>query len=531
MATFSGLREGWHHSRFEPYVKVLAPELAGLANFRGELAPRVCAEIDVEALISNTKACEKAASSSGCGVIAVVKADAYGHGAAVVARCLRRHCGVAFFAVATLPEALELRAAGLERGDVRIAVLGASVPDEWAIFAKFGIELVIESAATAKLLCALPKPADDDAALGVHVMLNTGMNRIGLTVFDSTTETHGRANEAPRRVRLADAFAPLDEPIPEASPVSAPAEPPPPPPPTLRRSVSTSSVGSSGRDQEYHGIYVDEAVHVVSEVASAPALRFVGLCTHVADATANTHRYTQRQFGRFRDIVYALREKGVDVPMVHVENSETLLSELVGPERMRQLLGPTTGGFCRVGGALYGQRHHDVLKPVLSLKAQVRHVHKLEKGMTVGYDRSWIAPEDCLIATLSCGFADGYPRSLSNRGVVSIRGHDYTIAGKVCMDMLMVCLGDPAGPGNLVTVGEYATLWGDGGRALAATADDLQTAQSDLTCDLSRRVSRRYVKLPDGWEAPEPRPAATAWQQIRSALDSASTLLSSSPQK
>ena len=76
-----------------------------------------------------------------------------------------------------------------------------------------------------------------------------------------------------------------------------------------------------------------------------------------------------------------------------------------------------------------------------------------------------------------------------------------------------------------------STLWGDGGRALAATADDLQTAQSDLTCDLSRRVSRRYVKLPDGWEAPEPRPAATAWQQIRSALDSASTLLSSSPQK
>ena len=187
---------------------------------------------------------------------------------------------------------------------------------------------------------------------------------------------------------------------------------------------------------------------------------FHGMCTHMADAQANVHRYTQRQFKRFRDVVDALRAKNVPVPCVHVENSQTLLDAHVGPERMRRLVGDGAG-FCRVGGALYGQRHHAVLKPVLSLKAQVRHVHRLEAGMTVGYDRSWIAPRDSVVATLSIGFADGYPRSLSNQGVVHIRGHQFVVAGKVCMDMVMVDLGAKGGPGESVRVGDYATLWGD----------------------------------------------------------------------
>ena len=82
----------------------------------GTVAPRTCAEIDVGALINNARACADAAAKSGTRVMAVVKADAYGHGAAVVARVLHRHCGIDFFAVATLPEALELRAAGLDDG-------------------------------------------------------------------------------------------------------------------------------------------------------------------------------------------------------------------------------------------------------------------------------------------------------------------------------------------------------------------------------------------------------------------------------
>mmetsp|Transcript_3731 Transcript_3731/g.11023 ORF Transcript_3731/g.11023 Transcript_3731/m.11023 type:complete len:509 (-) Transcript_3731:29-1555(-) len=503
----AALREGWHHSRFQPYLKSLAPRVAPEATTLGAVSPRVCAEVDVGALLHNADACRAAAEKSGCGVIAVVKADAYGHGAAVVARALHKHAGIDFFAVATLPEALELRAAGLEPGAARVLVLGASVPSEWNVYARFGLEMVVESRRTAELLGRLGK---DAGPLKAHVMLNTGMNRIGLATFDSTTETHGRKSEGVARPSLAGAFADLDV-VPEdgeRSPVPLPPAPEASKAPLPRSDSlgSLGSLGSSGRCQVYHGVQVDQAVCVVAAVARAPAVEVAGLCTHMADATANTHRYTQRQFGRFRDVVVALAEGGVAVPLVHVENSETLLSAHVGPERMRRLIAAgASGGYCRVGGALYGQRGHDVLRPVLSLKAQVRHVHALEAGMTVGYDRSWIAPEDCLIATLAIGFADGYPRSLSNRGVVAVRGHRFRVAGKVCMDMCMVYLGPVGGPGACVEVGDYATLWGDapGAASLAETAEMVGTAQSDLTCDLSRRVARRYVNLPPDWETPE----------------------------
>ena len=295
------LRDGWHHSRFQPYLKMLAPAIAPEATLLGTVAPRTCAEIDVGALINNAKACADAAAKSGTRVMAVVKADAYGHGAAVVARVLHRHCGIDFFAVATLPEALELRAAGLD--DCRVLVLGASVPSEWPVYARFDLEMVIESKATADRLASLAPPPKPIKA---HVMLNTGMNRIGLSTFDSTTETHGvKKIEESRSIGkqgLQDLFNDLP-PLPESE-----TPPTPPPRPPLKRTGSGSSLGSTGRLQEYHGILVDQAVDIVAMVAAAPAVEFAGLCTHMADAQANIHRYTQRQFKRFRDVVDALRD-------------------------------------------------------------------------------------------------------------------------------------------------------------------------------------------------------------------------------
>ena len=126
--------------------------------------------------------------------------------------------------------------------------------------------------------------------------------------------------------------------------------------------------------------------------------------------------------------------------------------------------------------------------------------------MTVGYDRSFVAPCDCLIATLACGFADGWARANSNVGKVGLRGRRYQLAGKVCMDMLMVNLGPPGGPGSDVECGDYAVLFGEGGVPLKEYAAGLGTAQSDVTCELTRRVARRYVHLPEGWVAPGPPP-------------------------
>merc|ERR1719191_1500129 len=105
--------------------------------------------------------------------------------------------------------------------------------------------------------------------------------------------------------------------------------------------------------------------------------------------------------------------------MIHVENSQALLDECIPNEQVKSLLEGADGnyetqGYCRCGGGMYGQRNFDFLKPCITLKAQVRHVHTAPKGAPVGYDRSWVAPEDVVIATLGIGFADGYMRENSN---------------------------------------------------------------------------------------------------------------------
>ena len=151
---------------------------------------------------------------------------------------------------------------------------------------------------------------------------------------------------------------------------------------------------------------------------------------------------------------------------------------------------------------MYGQRNHDFLRPCVTLKAQVRHLHEVNKGIPVGYDRSWTAPEDLLVATLAIGFADGFERELSNaktygqHGKVYIAGKECPIAGKVCMDMMMVSCG-PTGSAINVQPGDYAVCYGKEGPTLKEVAGLLGTAQSDVTCKIDRRVLRKYINLPE----------------------------------
>ena len=123
----------------------------------------------------------------------------------------------------------------------------------------------------------------------------------------------------------------------------------------------------------------------------------------------------------------------------------------------------------------------------------------------MGYDRAFIASMDVRIATLTVGFADGYPRELGNGvGRVSIRGATFPVAGNVCMDMVMVDLGpsdDREGVGSRVSVGDVAVLWGsesgcgDGLVPLAEVAATLKTTQSALTCGLDKlRVPRQLIE-------------------------------------
>jgi len=246
------------------------------------------------------------------------------------------------------------------------------------------------------------------------------------------------------------------------------------------------------------------------EVTLDCPIEFYGMCTHMADASNSTSTFTDSQMNKFKSLLKRVRNAGISVPTISTDNSAALLTTNLThfTTNAKELLTQTDAdsrGFVRTGGAIYGQRpSFSQLRAVSTLMASVRHVATLKEGESVGYDRAYVAPMNVRIATLTIGFADGYPRDLGNGiGSVSIRGQLFPVAGNVCMDMLMVELGpaeDKNGTGAQVVVGDTAILWGpddgeegEGHVRLQDLATTLKTTQSALTCGLNKeRVLRQY---------------------------------------
>jgi alanine racemase len=246
---------------------------------------------------------------------------------------------------------------------------------------------------------------------------------------------------------------------------------------------------------------------VDAEVHTDAPLEFYGMCTHMAEANESS-TYTNSQIQKFKDLLNRVRRAGISIPTVSTDNSAALLTPTLThfePDEILSQPDAHTRGYVRCGGAIYGQRPaFKQLRAVSTLKASVRHVAVLKEGESVGYDRAYIAPRDVRIATLTIGFADGYPRELGNGvGKVSIRGAVFPVAGNVCMDMLMVDLGpaEDDGIGSQVGVGDVATLWGpetehddEGLVRLQDLAATLKTTQSAFTCGLNKnRVPREMI--------------------------------------
>ncbi|KAL3786264.1 hypothetical protein HJC23_005342 [Cyclotella cryptica] len=246
-----------------------------------------------------------------------------------------------------------------------------------------------------------------------------------------------------------------------------------------------------------------------AEVHDGAPIEFYGMCTHMAEAHDKS-TYTHDQMDRFRSLIYRVRSAGIAIPTISTDNSAALLTPSLTHFDPDAILSHDTRGFVRTGGAIYGQRPaFKQLRAVSTLVATVSNVAIIHEGESVGYDRAYVATENVRIATLTIGFADGYPRELGNGvGRVSIRGATFPVAGNVCMDMLMVELGpeDDMGVGSFVTVGDTAVLWGpeevrngevvgDGLVPLAELAAKLKTTQSALTCGLDKiRVQRQVVE-------------------------------------
>lgn len=155
--------------------------------------------------------------------------------------------------------------------------------------------------------------------------------------------------------------------------------------------------------------------------------------------------------------------------------------------------------FIRLGIASYGmnprnEERQDFLEPVLSWETTISFVKKIQKGEPVSYGRTFIAPDKMKVATIPIGYADGYNRLLSNKGQVLVKGERCSILGRVCMDQFVVDVSHITD----VEEGERVVLLGKMGSEEISSeeiADLIGTINYEITCNISKRIPRRYLEI------------------------------------
>ncbi len=311
--------------------------------------------VDLGALAQNLTLLRRHAG--GRPVMAVVKANAYGHGLVEVARHLEG-CGVEAFGVALLEEGLTLREAGITRP---ILVFGGIPAAQMPALLRHHLELTTPSVAKLEQIDAAA--AASGLRARVHLKIDTGMGRIGVQYFNADTLL-----EASLRCRHVDV---------------------------------------------------------------------VGVYSHFANADAADLGHARLQLERFLEAIAFYERRGLPCPRRHIANSAALLQL---PESHLDMVRP--------GIVLYGVAPGPEcplqlpLQPVLSWHSRVVYFKVLPAEHPVGYGSAWRSDRPERLVTVPCGYGDGYPRALSNRAEVLIRGRRCPIAGKICMDQFMASLGE-----------------------------------------------------------------------------------------
>ena len=355
--------------------------------------------------------------------MAVVKTDAYGHGAIAVAKALAQ-IGVDAFAVATVEEGYELREYNVMEP---ILILGHVFPDGYETALKHMLTLTVFSYENAR---ALSRAADAlDLTAHVHLKVDTGMGRIG--------------------------FLPGEE-------------------------------GSKERA---------DAISEIKKIFDLPHLKVDGIFTHFAKADWEDKTFMNEQSDLFKSFVGDLEAEGLDCGIRHMCNSAAAMEK-----------DDDFYDMVRIGITAYGLWPSDEvdkskidLRPGMSLHSHIAHVKTVGPGTPVGYGSTYVTKNDAtVIATIPVGYGDGYPRSLSNKGYVLIRGMRAPIIGRVCMDQFMV---DATGVGGVkqgdpvVLIGSQAST--EGPVRDVITMEELADLSGrfnyEFACDINKRVPRIYL--------------------------------------
>lgn len=249
----------------------------------------------------------------------------------------------------------------------------------------------------------------------------------------------------------------------------------------LKLDTGMSRIGYDCRNDNLNGI--SDAL----KSAKLDGFKLEGVFTHFAVSDRNTEQedgFTAAQYNRFCKAIDALKAHGIYPEYKHCCNSAALC--LDDDKHLN---------MCRAGIVLYGLTPSSDLelsqpfKPVMSFKSVVSQVKAIRCGDTVSYGRTFTAENDMIVATVSAGYADGYPRLLSNRGYVLINGCRANIIGRVCMDQFCV---DAT---NIPDVkrGDEVLLWGNE-LPIEAPAEMIGTINYELVCGVSNRVKRIKIK-------------------------------------
>ncbi|MBQ4094736.1 MAG: alanine racemase [Oscillospiraceae bacterium] len=370
---------------------------------------RTWAEIDLDNLRHNVEQL-RGLLKDGVSLMAVVKADAYGHGDIEIANELRDLAD--WYGVSNLMEARRLRLAGLQQP---ILILGYTPPENAYELFELGVTQTVLGEDYAAALSAAAVEAG--VKLDVHIKVDTGMSRVGFSAVDA-----------------------------------------------------------------------DACARAIEKAVYLPALRAKGIFTHFAVADeedAASAAFTEQQHDRFSEVIWQLKQRGIEFEQVHCCNSAAMVTLSSYHHTM------VRPGIVLYGCSPTGERIPGLdLRPVMTLKSTVSMVKTLPAGETVSYGRRFAATEDMQVATVAVGYADGYPRLLSGKGYAFVCDCVVPILGNICMDQLMLDVtGLPVKEGDTVTL-----FGGDSPISVDNVAALASTIHYEVLCGVSRRVERVYIK-------------------------------------
>ncbi len=233
----------------------------------------------------------------------------------------------------------------------------------------------------------------------------------------------------------------------------------------------------------------EESVDIIERISQMEHTVMEGIFTHFAKADETDKTFTKQQLEKFMWMSSALKDRNVVFTYEHSANSAAIVDV---PE--------ANMGLVRAGISTYGlypseevNKENLPLKPALSLKSHIAFVKEVEAGTPISYGGTFVADKKMKIATIPVGYADGYPRNLSNNGYVLIRGKKAPIIGRICMDQFMVDVTDIEG----ANFGDKVTLIGTDGNE-TITVEQLGDLSGrfnyEFICDLGKRIPRVYVR-------------------------------------